>query len=681
MKYFLILLLAVSISNSATAQPLFSGNGGVHTPKGDLHILMVFVRYEDHDAWKGTKAWPDETAEDKLPLMSVGTEMNTLFNAQPETIGGPGQIPNISDFYYTMSGGEFRITGDIFPVQVPVPYVGEASRNFFSRQRVMNASAVDWIVEHYPDFDWGKYDRRTNNPQYRFDNTDTKPDSILDYIIFMHRIPGSTGMGASSSIDIPNSVYKIRNGHTGLKSFAEKEHNWEYFKHEFSHNLYSSPHYCGANGSDGDKYYQQKGWGLMSAGSPPFMTANAWECWWLDWLKPQEISRNGQYQLKDFITGRDAVRIQIPGTEDYLFLENHQKVNSWDSKIFYKNPDKGQPQSAKGLYAYVVAAPGADRNRPKLNPFNPKHVNLIKLLNGEGHYDYEQTGDTLRTKRNRYQLVFRKGRSNPIAGQNDLQGIRGDYDGNGRIDIGFAHGNADRGGKEQKPVWVDEYYDGEHPTYNSTGDEKDAFQVGDEISLSGKLPVVNYPIYQRKEDRLAPFKLNGISIRIVDQDESGTYTLDIRFDDWEIRNNQRWCGNILLPSPKGEKDRYLTLAPKVELTVDLSGTADRSKPHPETGVFVNPTILQLGTGKGMRLKRKSRLIIAESSTLDLRGNAQIIIEKGARLIVKTNAKLLLDERSQIIVKKGGRLIIEHDGFLQKMRDANVKVEKGGKFVY
>jgi hypothetical protein len=512
-----------------------------------------------------------------------------------------------------------------------VKYVPESGRNFFDRQRRMNAAAIDWIVAHDPDFDWSRYDRRTNQPQFRYDNSDSPPDSILDYVIFLHRTPGATGMGASSSIDIPGSVYKIRNGHTGLKSLAEKEHNWEYFKHEFSHTLYSAPHYCGANGADGDKFYQQKGWGLMSAGSPPFFTANAWEAWWLDWLNVQEVRREGQYQLRDFVTGRDAIRIQIPGSQDYLFLENHQKISSWDDKIFYKDPAEGCPQSAPGLYAYVVAAPGADRNNPRLNPFQPKDVNLIKLLNGEGHFDYVLTGDTFLTAQGRQEPVLRKGASNPIAGQNDLQGIRGDFDGNGKIDIGFAHGNSDRGGKEQLAVWVDEDYDGAHPTYNSTGDEADAFEAGDEIGLSGILPALNYPAYVRSEERLEPYLLNGITIRVLKQDQAGTFTLDIRFDDWELRKDQRWCGNLLLPTPRGTQDRYLTLAPRVQLDIDLSGTPDRSIPHPETGTFANPTRLLLDTGKGLRLSPKSQLIVENHSILELQGNAQIVIEKAPGL--------------------------------------------------
>lgn len=313
------------IVSSLFAQQPSSIHGAVHTPKGDLHILVVFVRYENVDLMPNSKRWPDSSEEGALPLMARG-EVNALFHRNPEELGKEDKF-NISDYFYTMSDGQFRITADIFPVQVPVRNVAQNRRNFFQRQGQMNKTAISWIASNYPDFDWGKYDQRTNAPNYRYDNSETPPDSILDYVIFLHRAPGSSGLSASSSIDIPDSPYKIRNGHTSIKSYSDAKHNWEHFKHEFAHTLYNCPHYLGANSADGDKFYTQKGWGLMAAWHSPFFTANAWESWWLGWLKPQEITQNGTYQLRDYITGRDAIRIRIPGTRDYLWIENHQKIN------------------------------------------------------------------------------------------------------------------------------------------------------------------------------------------------------------------------------------------------------------------------------------------------------------------------------------------------------------------
>ena len=633
--------------------------GDVHTPKGDLHMLVIFIRYDNANLMRASKSWLDETAEGVLPDMAKG-DVNALFHKDPESLSEARNVFNISDFYYTMSGGRFRITADIFPVQVPVKYVSERRGNFFRRQGQMNQAAINWIAENYPDFNWGKYDNRTNMPKYRFDNSESPPDSVLDYVIFMHRAPGSTGMGASSNLKIPHSPYKILNGHTGIRSYADPEHNWEYFKHEFAHNLYSCPHYLGANGADGDKYYTQKGWGLMAAWHSPFFTANAWESWWLGWLEPQEIKEDGRYRIKDFVTGRDAIRIRIPGTSDYLWIENHQKIDQWDDKIFFKDSTKNEPQSAKGIYMYVVAKPGSDKASPRLNPFNRKHANLIKMLNAEGNFDYHATGDSLHTGYFLCPLV-ENGRPNPVAGQNAFQFIRVDYNRDDKIRVGMAHGNSDKGGGEQQDIWTEVRNGKAVYSLSSTGNEDDAFQTGDWVGLSGSQPIVNYPIYRKDQQKLNPYVLSGIQVRVLDQEADGSYMLDIQLDNWTFNNEQRWSGNILIPS--GQDSPELILDKGADLLIDLSGTSERTSLHPLTGTFANPTYVALDSGRALIIRDNARLTIDAFSELNLHPYSKIVIEKGGRLNVATGGKLSCQDQGQIVIEKGGKLLIEKGGTL------------------
>ena len=46
--------------------------------------------------------------------------------------------------------------------------------------------------------------------------------------------------------------------------------------------------------------------------------ANAWERWLLDWVDPQDVTRSGEYVLQDYATQADAIRIQLPGLEEYM---------------------------------------------------------------------------------------------------------------------------------------------------------------------------------------------------------------------------------------------------------------------------------------------------------------------------------------------------------------------------
>ena len=670
-KLCIYLCMLASICATRLHAQLNAAFGDVHTPRGDLHMLVIFIRYDNANLMRASKTWLDETEVGVLPDMAKG-DVNALFHKDPETLSKVTNVFNISDLYYTMSGGQFRITADIFPIQVPVKYIPERRGNFFRRQGQMNQAAIDWIAENYPDFDWGKYDSRTNMPKYRYDNVDSPPDSVLDYVIFMHRAPGSTGMGASSNLKIPGSPYKILNGHTGIRSYTDPEHNWEYFKHEFAHNLYSCPHYLGANGADGDKYYTQKGWGLMAAWHSPFFTANAWESWWLGWLQPQEITQSGTYQLKDYVTGRDAMRIRIPGTRDYLWIENHQKIDQWDDKIFFKDSTKNEPQSAKGIYMYVVAAPGSDKGSPKLNPFNRKHANLIKMLNAEGNFDYRATGDSLHTGYFLCPLV-ENGRPNPIAGQNAFQFIRVDYNRDDKIRVGMAHGNSDRGGGEQQDIWT-EVRDGKAIySLSSTGNEDDAFQTGDVVGLSGSQPIVNYPIYHRDKQQLNPYVLSGIQIRVLDQTEDGSYALDIQLDNWTINNKQRWSGNVLIPS--NENVPELILENGADLLIDLSGTVERESLHPLTGTFANPTSVALDSGRVLIIRDDAQLTIDEFSELNLTPYSKLVIEKKGLLKVRAGGKLNCQDQGQIIIEKGGRLLIEKGGTLALTSKDDIQKER------
>ena len=560
----------------ATAQSDRSFWGKVHTPKGNLHVLLIYVRY-DQVSKMNSKRWPDESRENVLPEMAIG-EINGIFNRDPKTIGQEPTQKNLSDYFFKMSGGKFLLSGDIFPIQVPVTYIPPGRSNFFQRQAQMNKEAIRWIAEHYPDFDWSKYDKRTNAPNFKRDNSKSKPDGILDYVVFMHREKGSKGAGSPGSMKIPGTSYRIRDGHTGVKSYDDAPHNWLYFKHEFAHTLYKCPHYLGANSANGQHFYTQKGWGLMSAWHAPFFTANAWESWWLGWLEPQVIQTSGTYRLKDYLTGRDAIRIPIPGTQDHLWIENHQKKDTyWDTKQFFnQNKTKGEHPSAPGIYAYVVAAPGADRSKPGLNPYDTRHSNMIRMYNAEGNFDYAYTGGS---KYNGFfdAAILEKKLPNPISGQNDFQFILGDYDKDGKVNAPPSHGNLDNRKGEQKGVWAELKEKKVELTYGNTGDGNDAFKVGDEVGLSGTVPITNYPYYDHKNQELEPYILSGISVRLLEQDASGTYTLDIQLDDWELRKDQRWCGPIRLasleePTSTVTPYSYLTIKKKVSISLDRSGT-------------------------------------------------------------------------------------------------------------
>ena len=670
--FSLLTILFLSVSFAQQGTQFYAPYGQVHTPKGNLHVLVIIVRFGNFDAMKGNTAWPNS---DELPAIAQGAD-NELFTAKPEQVGKAPRTMNLSDYFYEMSGGKFIVTGDIFPVQVPVNFDGINQRNVHSRQTVVNKYAVQWIAENYPDFDWSKYDNRTNSPRYVYDNSDSAPDSVLDYVFFMHRLPGAGGVGTSGMHTIEGTPYRIAAGHTSARSASDAPHNWEHFKHELAHNLYSAPHYNGANGTDGDKYYVQRGWGLMSDTFVPFFCANAWERWWLGWFEPKTVTEPGTFLLRDFVTSGDALRIQVPGTDNYLWLENHQKISPWDERQFFTNYEKyDHPKTRKGLYGYVAASPASDRNRASLQIFRPNHCNIFKYINGQGQWDFIPTGEESPTEYFQAR-VNRRAQENPISGINDWQSLRWDYNDDGVIEVGMTHGNVGKKQGESHYIWAEEIDGQPKTTYNLLGDEYDAYLPGQELSLSGTQPVLNYPSYKLREQQFEPFILNGLRILVLNGEEAGTLAIKVEFNDWEVRNNKRWCGNIIMPEI--EDGPLLEIAEKTDLTLDLGKTCDRVKPHPETGTFTNPTLLTVENGRGILLREGSTLIIDQYSELHFNGDSRLIIEKGAKVIVRGEGKLMMNDDSQLIIRRRGRLLVEEDGHFGTIPDSRISTDRGAR---
>lgn len=630
--------------------------GLVHTPKGHLHMLIVFVRYEDKKLFDSDR-WPDSSEPGELPYFAVG-DRNLLYYPDTTYFDQEIRTHNLSDFFYTMSDGKFKITADIYPRQVPIKHQADTRAAFFSRQGRMNQEAINWIANNDPDFDWSRYDNRTNNANFRYDNSTSGPDSLLDYVIFMHRAPGLTGIGSTGNVGVAHTPYRITNGHTAIECYADVEHNWRYMTHEMAHNFFSAPHYMGANHADGFRYYLQKGWGMMCGWGTPFFSANAWECWWQGWIDPQPITENGTYTLGDFLTTKDAMSIPIPGSQDVLWIENRQKLDPWDAKLFYNDTlNTDQQLSAKGLYMYVVSGVGTDREKVRLNPFDKKHVNFIKTMHGRGNFDYEILPEKYEGKF----WVFREKRSNPFAGQNEFQSIRYDKDGNGRIDVQMRHGNKDRSKREEIEIWVKEEEGGQRLRFHATGSAEASFVPGDEISLSGIVPVTNFPLYTPSTQTLSPYIISGLQIKVLRQNEDGSMDISVNFDDWEVRSDQFWSGELYVPAdPDSAQSRTLTLAPKATLELGLSETPQRQTPHPETGTFANPTKLSLASGTGILLQKKSTFIIEAFSEVLLSEGATLELAAGSELIIRPGGKLILHDRSQLSVHKKAKLITPVD---------------------
>lgn len=117
-------------------------NGYYITPRGNLHILMLFVTFNDYNA-------PDNfgigwAAGDSLPEWTAGKE-NFVLNSIADSIGNK---KNLSGWFNTMSDNEFTVTGDVYAVKINrILYAGDTSYNFMQ----MNREALRQLVIQHPD--------------------------------------------------------------------------------------------------------------------------------------------------------------------------------------------------------------------------------------------------------------------------------------------------------------------------------------------------------------------------------------------------------------------------------------------------------------------------------------------------------------------------------------------------
>jgi len=143
--------------------------------------------------------------------------------------------------------------------------------------------------------------------------------------------------------------------------------------------------------------------------------------------------------------------------------------------------------------------------------------------------------------------------------------------------------------------------------------------------------------------------LSGLSITLLDERPDGTVLIEVAWDDFTVRKDVRWCGDIRL-----SRNPFDSLAPslilrKATILLDRSESpvyaVARSYDSLTKRFWLSDTtvlrllpgaILELRGGR-IVLRRGSRLILEAGSTL--RGRGKIIVEPGGAVEVQPGASL------------------------------------------
>lgn len=421
--------------------------------------------------------------------------------------------------------------------------------------------------------------------------------------------------------------------------------------------------------------------------------------------------------LRDFYTTGDAIRLKLPyfnhnnnatPKNQYLWIENRQRIAKADRSRFEDFPCKSP--WAKGLYAYIQI--GKDQKSGNVQEvYNdqvvPTDANSLASwlypLTAEGKYDFvyredlksassvnsgciDATGPTIPIDR-----AASESFPNPFTGNSDLDPKLYDLDiaGNKDGELRLSGNNNDTYTLGWSEVINEEVVFNLH----RFGDSEDAFTLSGNNKIGIGTNPSSTPVYTLRsgfdmginltqnqinepyENRI--IRLNGISIEIIDEilntsitDEVGNPSMDlvvkVRWDDYLIDKNSRWCGNILLQDdPNDTWQAQVIIGEGKKITLDQGTSPTKYFGDLQTDgtyLFSEPTVMTVSANTKLHLLQNSILTVKGGSTLIIEDGAEVLLENGACIVVEEDG--FLEIRGNNITLNGADALISIRGTLR-----------------
>lgn len=180
--------------------------GKTFTPKGEIRALIIFAGFTNDNNFDTTGVWPYDDGINP-PGKSLPTNTNDYFYTDYNQFNPNNTDKTLSNYLYQMSlpsGQPLKMVADVFPERINVTANIAIDTNT-NGWKTYCEWVFDSIAVNYPNFDWGRYDNRKNNPNNSFDNSDVlnnPPDSIIDYVIVLWRY----GMDCNKDPNLEDSL-------------------------------------------------------------------------------------------------------------------------------------------------------------------------------------------------------------------------------------------------------------------------------------------------------------------------------------------------------------------------------------------------------------------------------------------------------------------------------------------
>ena len=573
----------------------------------------------------------------------------------------------LSQIYNEISFGKLHIIGDYYPSLIKIPYYN----SYFDFDGLFEAlSMKGFRTAHgytYPhDFDNWKRENGIIKEGH---------DGVAELnILVVRHAEGHYDAGITFSPDPYKYPDSLRIVSTQIAHYSYNS----VIRHEVGHAFFPGSNYHSGGHNSGERYFMSElnGFDLMSGGDTFMESYNAWNRNWIGWFPDnyayeiQAMNQNGvlvnsdldytehRGEVKEFIirdtpsTG-DAVRIKLPyvgqssEANQYIWLENHQFLESTVNGRYWYNTNF----TPKGLYInYQIG------NDDVINK-NDIYSNGISTLPSFGNYDYFYSDTIVNGTVYKIQKTSEE-YNNPLTGKMTTEKIVMDNNN----DNSLRKSIYDTECEQFNPYYT--FFNGHlipeedcvYLNYVYSGGKSQCFYKGDKIGIGYNPTLVPKITIKRSNDTIY---LNGLSVEFVDQLSDGSIKVRVRFNDYDVVNNVRWCGNIV------SKERVILKQGKT-ITFDRGFSPTRTenpKMYYGMKLFYDPTVFTADSGSVFVIEKNGKVIITNENSMIFNTGSILLLEDGARLVVDPFAKLNFMKGSIIRLSGNSQIVVESRGVL------------------
>ncbi len=394
--------------------------GGYVLPsEGTLKILIIFAQFPDDNYDTQNGAW------------IKGQAPSDMQNWLDETWTGNPSPWSLTDYFNQMSLGRLKVIGK--EVSVITPH----TREWYLQNGKTRYDIHKEIIQQQldPTWDFAQFDNwtKTWNPSTQWYEHTNVPDGKVEFICVVWRniameFSSSTRDYMMTSLNMGwygdlgwGTNYTVDNGQRTIvmEPYGSGATVADYFyKDPFRFSIHEFAHYL----LGGNEFHNGHGfWAMLNGYEVRSYMINAYERYRLGWCNLITVNTSTQTisnaTLPDFITTGIAYRIDIdPSSNQFFFIENHQKISRWD------NCSKSDYPDDEGLFVI---------RQDRIQSTNNKDADWMWLVPSEGRYNWEAAFWEPNWWREGYLPVFRRLDANRETGfsQTDMIPLYNPYTG------------------------------------------------------------------------------------------------------------------------------------------------------------------------------------------------------------------------------------------------------------